>query len=174
MDLKRSAAIVAGCGALAVWLAGAATSGPRQSTSPIAIRPYAIEERGHELASEVARLRDRLRPTTPPLQSRDLFHYSPRKSASPARAVRPQPQALLDVSVRAAAVPPSAFTLLGIAEEDGTGGPVRTAIISAAGALLHVKIGDTVGDRYRVAAISGESVDMTATSDGADLRLSLK
>ena len=48
-----------------------------------------------------------------------------------------------------------AFTLLGIAEEDGTEGPVRTAIISAAGALLHVKVGDTVGDRYRVAAISG-------------------
>src|SRR6266513_1573829 len=135
MDLKRSAAIAAGCGALAVWLAGAATSGPRPSTSPIEIKPYAIEERGHELASEVARLRDRLRPTTPPLQSRDLFHYSPRESAPPARAVRPQPpKALLDVPVRAAEVPPPAFTLLGIAEEDGAEGPVRTAIISVAGA----------------------------------------
>jgi hypothetical protein len=174
MDLKRSSAIAAGCGVLAVWLAAAATSGPRSRSAPIEIKSHAIEERGNELASEVARLRERLRPTTAPLQSRDLFHYSQLRPGSASDgATAAQPRELPALPAPSAVLPPS-LRLLGIAEEDMTDRPVRTAIISSAGALLLVKVGDSVSDGYRVVAISSEAVELTAGSDAATLRLTLK
>src|SRR5712671_2662713 len=75
MNLKRTATIAVVGGALAAWLAGAATS--NRSIAPPIVAPAApIEARGAELANEIARLQERLRPTATPRQpGRNLFAY---------------------------------------------------------------------------------------------------
>src|SRR4051812_27351956 len=75
MNLKRTATIGAVGGALVAWLASAATSN-RPIPPPIVIRTPPIDLRGAELADEVARLHERLRPTTTPNQpGRNLFSF---------------------------------------------------------------------------------------------------
>src|SRR6266481_2172087 len=85
MNLKRTATIVAIGGALLAWLAGAATSNREIAPAPIS-RSAPIEARGAELAVEVARLHERLRPTATPRQpGRNLFvfHAAPARGALP-------------------------------------------------------------------------------------------
>src|SRR5712692_3626714 len=94
MNLKRTATIAVVGGALAAWLAGAATS--NRSIAPPILAPAApIEARGAELASEIARLHERLRPTaTPRLPGRNLFVYhaaAPHAGAPIAPAPTPAP-----------------------------------------------------------------------------------
>src|SRR5260221_4837035 len=120
MNLKRTATIVVGGAALAAWLAGAATSG-RAVPSPIAFQTPAIEMRGAELATEIARLHERLRPTVAPLQpGRNLFTFN----AVHARPIPPPlavaPQAAL-VEAPPAPVQP-VLKLSGIAEDPGPDG----------------------------------------------------
>src|SRR5205809_7934315 len=75
MNLKRTATIGAVGGALVAWLASAATSN-RPIPPPIVIRTPPIDLRGAELADEIARLHERLRPTTTPNQpGRNLFSF---------------------------------------------------------------------------------------------------
>src|SRR6266481_6318005 len=75
MNLKRTATIAVVGGALAAWLAGAATSN-RSIAPPILLPAAPIEARGAELANEIARLHERLRPTATPRQPRrNLFVY---------------------------------------------------------------------------------------------------
>ena len=80
MNLKRTAKIGAVGGALAAWLAAAATSGIRDVAPTRGVTITPIEMRGAELANEIARLHDRLRPTSSPRQpGRNLFQFtSPR------------------------------------------------------------------------------------------------
>src|SRR5262249_61781614 len=83
MNLKRTATIGVVGGALAAWLASAATSN-RPVPRPIVIPTPPIDLRGAELADEIARLRERLRPTTTPSQpGRNLFTFrAPRPRAA--------------------------------------------------------------------------------------------
>jgi len=64
--------------------------------------------------------------------------------------------------------------LSGIAEDRTPGGVVRTAIISGRGQLFLAKQGDAVTDRYQVARISSEVVELTDLTDGSLVRLALK
>jgi len=78
-------------------------------------------------------------------------------------------------AVDAPAPPPPAaveppFKLIGIAEDGGA----RTAILSSPAQLLMVRDGDLVASTYRVTGISADAVELTATADGAILRLALK
>jgi hypothetical protein len=174
MNQPRTVMLGAACGAVAVWLAAASTSNTSSSSQnpPQTIAP--IEARGAALAEEVARLRERLRPTAAPLHTRDLFHYrgpsgrgTQPSNAAPVSAAVPA----LDAAVPAAA---PALALVGLAEDAGPDGPIRTAIISGAGDLFLVKVGDPVTDRYRVAAISAGVVELTDVAAGTALRLALK
>jgi len=113
-----------------------------------------IDTRGAELASEIARLHERLRPDAPPVDpSRNLFAFraaAARRLPAPAPAPAPMP-ALSEALPQALAQP--AFKLAGIAEDAGPDGPVRTAIISGEGQLFMVKEGESVTSRYRVVKI---------------------
>jgi hypothetical protein len=172
MNLKRTATIVIVGGALAAWLAGAATSN-RDAAEPIVFRPAAIDVRGEQLASEVARLHERLRPTATPRQpGRNLFAF--RASAAPVfhAPIVDVPQAAL--TEVAAPAPQLALKLEGIAEDPGTDGPIRTAIISGAGQLFMVKEGENVTVQYRVARISADVVELADLVNGASRRLALK
>lgn len=175
MNLKRTLTIAVAGGAVAAWFAGAATSIHPPEQPPLAIQAPAIDARGAALASEVARLHDRLRPTTSPRQpGRNLFTF---------RAAPVRPSAALAVPATVVQAPPIAepsvppppmLKLSGIGEDPGDDGPVRTAIISAPGQLYIVKEGDTVTPRYRVAKISSDVVELSDVLDGSARRLALR
>jgi hypothetical protein len=173
MNLKRTATIVVGGAAIGAWLAGAATSNHRVPATSLAPTP-AIDLRGEALATEIARLQERLRPTSQPRQpGRNLFAF---------RARRPQPAQPM-VAATAGVMPPPALPLApalpslklaGIAEDEGPEGPVRTAIISGEGQLYLVKEGDEVTPRYRVGKIAADVVELIDVGDNSVRRLALR
>src|SRR5262245_31284855 len=152
MNVKRTATIVVGGAALAAWLAGAATSN-HVVRPPIDVPPPPVDAQGAELAKEIARLHERLRPTVPPAQpGRNLFTFRSR----PAPVAAPLPPPPSDpLPVTAAPAPPRfPFKLVGIAEDESDDGPVRTAILSGDGQVIMVKEGELIADRYRVMTIT--------------------
>jgi hypothetical protein len=173
MNLKRTATIAVVCGALAAWLAGAATSN-RAPIAPIVTRPAPIDARGAALATEIARLQDKLRPSATPRQpGRNLFTYhSPAAAAAPA-LVAPKPALSEAAPVFAPPQPP--LKLAGIAEDiDADGTPQRTAIISGEGQLFMVKEGESVTVRYRVTKISADVVELMDLATQTPRRLAMR
>ena len=169
MNVRRTVLLGALCGALVVWIATAATSRSRATTPTTPVVP-ATPASSEALAAEIERLHERLRPTVAPTESRDLFRYGARTSR---RAALPAaPAAVEPMPLPAPAAAP--FKLIGVAEDSGPDGPVRTAIISGTGDLLFVHEGDTVAGRYRVERISADAIELADTTGAAPLRLSLK
>src|SRR5258708_17014461 len=128
MNLKRTATITVGGGALAAWLAGAATSS--RSIAPPIVAPAApIEARGAELANEIARLHERLRPTATPAQpGRNLFLYH--AAAPRAAPIAPiAPKAALAEAPPAFTPPQPSLKLAGIGDDAGPDGPLLSAFI---------------------------------------------
>jgi hypothetical protein len=182
MNLKRTTIIFVGGAALAAWLSAAIS--PERSVAPVnAIAPAPVDATGAALASEIARLRQRLRPDARPGErTRNPFTFQ--RAQSPRGAGAASGPAPDDAGVAAAAVgvPRLRLTLAGIAEDpapDG-GGPVRTAIITGDGQLFLAKVGDTVTDRgvdvveYRVGTISADSAELIDLRDSTIRRLVLK
>lgn len=177
MNVKRTLTLGVAGGALVVWLAAAATS-PTPPSAPLAVTPTtAVDRSGAELSAEIARLRERLRPSAQPAQSRDLFRYRARDAARSAVAARDSALAA-QLSAQEAPVPSPSnavpLKLVGMAEDPGDAGPVRTAILSGFGDLFIVKAGDSIAGRYRVAAISADSIDLVDVSTNAPLRIPVK
>lgn len=173
MNLKRTATIGAVGGALAAWLAAAATSGVRDVAVPRMVTITPIETRGAELSNEIARLHDRLRPTSAPRQpARNLFQFTSAKPR-PAVPVTTTP-ALTEASLAAVPVALPPLKLSGIAEDPGADGPIRTAIISGQGQLFLVKEGEMVTTRYRVVKISADGVELLEVGTNTPLRLVMK
>jgi hypothetical protein len=172
MNVSRTLTLTAISGALVAWFAGAATSN-REVAPPIVLPPPHVDAQGADLAKEIARLHERLRPDATPRQpGRNLFTY---RSAPAVRQQQPIAFAMapaLAEPANAPALPP--LKLSGIAEDDGPDGPVRTAIISGEGQLFLVKPGDAVTPRYRVARVGADAVELTDTIDNSVRRLALK
>ena len=74
----------------------------------------------------------------------------------------------------AVAPPPPPFKLIGIAEDAGADGPIRTAIVSGPGQLFMVKEGQNVTLRYSVTKIAADVVELRDPGDHSTLRLALK
>ena len=173
MNGKRTATIGVVGGALAAWLAGAATSNRHPVDSTIA-KPTPIELRGAELATEISRLRERLHPAIEPQRpARNLFRYSSKAAAPPPPHVASPAPGLSETPAQPAPSAPP-LTLVGIAEDPGPDGPVRTAIISGFGQLFFVKEGDSIGARFRVQHLSGEVAELSDLVDATIYRLALK
>lgn len=168
MNLRRVAIFSALAAAGAAVLAGAMTSGRGESAIvPMASAP-AVELQGAELAEEIARLRDRLRPTSEPrLPARNLFRFGTLEKPAIDSVALDQP-----VMTASPALPP--LKLVGIAEDPGTDGPVRTAILSGLGELFLAEEGETVALRYRVAQISSGGVVLTDLTDQTEIHLSFR
>ena len=173
MNVKRIAAIGAVGGALAVWLAAASTMLTQPVVDTSERKTTAVELRGAALAAEITRLRERLRPTAvPQLPSRNLFEFS---RTAPARAASPPPRDLQEAEApRPAPAAPPPLRLVGMAEDAGPEGPVRTAIISGFGQLFIVREGERVTARYQVAKISGEAAEIRDLGDNSTITLVLK
>ncbi len=173
MNMKRTATLALVGVPAAAWLYAAATSGVvRREIAPAATRNTAIEARSAVLATEVARLHERLRPDATPRQpGRNLFAFTAARPAVVAAAARP---ALSEAAPMPLPPPPPPFKLIGIAENPGPEGPVRTAIISAPGQVFLVRPGDTIALRYRIVNVSADVVEMINVGDNSTLRLALR
>lgn len=171
VNLKRVTMFGAAGGALAVWLAAAATAPARQPAPIPAPKAKAVDASGAKLAVEVMRLRERIRPVATPLHSRDLFHFAGAPVRQHARAAAPAAAVEPDSTVVSAAVEP--LKLVGLAE-DNRAGLERTAIVSGFGQLFIVKEQEAVTDRYRVQRISSEAVELLDLTNQTTLRLVLK
>jgi hypothetical protein len=174
MHVKRTAGIVLGGGAIAAWLAGAATSN-RAVPDPIIPAPAPIDARGSNLAKEIARLHERLRPAAAPhMPGRNLFAFHATAAPAPP-TVAAVATAIVEAPIGRAADALPALKLSGIAEDpaDG-GGTIRTAFISTGNQLLVVKEGEAVGDRYRVMKITSDTVELIDLSDNSTRRLAMK
>lgn len=174
MHVKRTLTLMAIGGAAIAWFAGAATS--TRVPAPIVIAPRAaMDVESADLAKEIARLHDRLRPDAAPRQpARNLFAFHAAAARPAARVASPPVFSEQPASVAPAAPPLPPLKLDGIAEDAGPDGPVRTAIISADGQLFLVKPGEAVTPRYRVSRIAADVVELTDTIDGSTRRLALK
>jgi hypothetical protein len=172
MNFKRTATIALVGGALIAWLAGAATSIHPPSTI-VRTPPTAIDERSGALASEIAKLHERLHPTAMPSQpARNLFVYrAAAKPAAPAPSA-PPPAIVEAPAALAPAQPP--LKLAGIGEDEGADGPIRVAFISGEGQLFMVKEGEMVTSRYKVAKISADVVELTDLATNTPRRLALR
>jgi hypothetical protein len=171
MNMNRTATIVVGA-ALLAWLAGAATSNHAIPPAPV-VEPRAIESRGAELADEIARLHERLRPVaTPRHPARNLFAYRAMSAPAAAPVVPARRPALTEAAPAPLALP--ALKLAGIAEDSGADGPERTAFISGEGQLFMVKEGETVTPRYRVTKISADVIELIDLTDNTVRRLALR
>ena len=172
MNPKRTATIVVVGGALLAWLAGAATSNRAIEPAPVLSIP-AIDNSGVALEKEITRLHERLRPTATPTQSnRNLFSFR----SAPVRAVptpsAPAAPALVEAPPLPPPLPP--LKLVGVAEDPGADGPVRTAIVVGDGQLFTVKEGENVTARDRVARISVDVVELLDLNDNSLRRLALR
>ena len=173
MSVKRSVLFGVVGGAIAVWLAAAATSTTRPAAPIAAPRTDLADRSGTALAAEIARLHERLRPGDTPLQSRNLFRYSaPATAARRAEPVAPPVPVVQQQQAPAAIISP--LKLVGIAEDAGDPGPTRTAIISGFGELFLVKEGEAVTLRYRVSRIAPDAVELVDVGDNTPLRLVLR
>ena len=172
MNVKRTATIVVAGGAVGAWLYASATSGNRDRVESIVVKPPAIDSRGAALASEIARLHERLRPSATPRQpGRDLFSFVAPAPSRPAPVQMPNAAPAEAPIVRP--VPP-ALKLSGIAEDATPDGLVRTAILSGFGQLFVAKEGDSVTERYRVVRISSDVVELSDLTEGRTIRLALR
>ena len=172
MSAKRTLTLVVIGAALIAWLAGAATSNRELPPRPIATRAP-VDLKGADLAKEITRLRERLRPEALPRQpGRNLFAFHAAIQRRPA-IVEPPKAAISEAAAPLAPLLPP-LKLDGIAEDAGPDGPVRTAIISADGQLFLAKEGEAVTARYRVTKIAADVVELADTLDGSTRRLPLK
>ena len=136
MNLKRTATIVVVGGALLAWLAGAATSNR-------AIEPAPADRACPRSTRAASRSRRKSRGSTnvcgrPPRRINRVAISSRsarRASARCRRRSAPPAPALVEAPPLPPPLPP--LKLVGIAEDPGADGPVRTAIIAGERAALH-------------------------------------
>jgi hypothetical protein len=175
MHVKRTAGIVLGGGAVAAWLAGAATSN-RALPDPVLPMRAPVDARGADLSNEIARLRARLRPAaTPHAPGRNPFAF--RAEALPRQEISAPARSPAFVEAAPAVHPdaPALPKLSGIAEDvTPDAGVVRTAFISAGGQLFMVDEGQELMARYRVQKITADAVELIDLTDNSTQRIVMK
>jgi hypothetical protein len=175
----RRAAVYGGGALLVAWLAAANSFPVREDTTARDRARLAAASGTQALSAEVQQQATRLHqliaeapaPTNNP---RNLFAFGAPRTA-------PSKPNLVEATSLEAPAPPAApaspaLLLMGIAEDAKPDGVQRTAVISGDGdALFMVKEGDTVADRYRVAKIGADAVELEdLTVKGSIRRLALR
>jgi hypothetical protein len=161
---------------LAAWLASAASTSrqaappeqPARGTSGPSTDTLAVDVQEH-----ATRLRERLAAApNPQLPRRNPFLFESRPSPPSRQAARPpEPVAIPELQP----APEPVLSLIGIAEDRGAQGPIRTAVIAGdADELFMVTAGQTVLRRYRVEAIGADVVELKDIGTGVVRRLALR
>jgi hypothetical protein len=172
MHVKRIVLFGIGGAGLAAFVAASVSTGIRQTIDAPLTPPHdPVAATAGDLAAEAARLRERLTPTTTPLQpGRNLFRFNAGAPAANKLADVPIP----DTSVASDVAPAPALKLVGLAADSSPEGVRRTAIISAAGVLVFATEGELVLSRFRVSSIDDDGLELVDTLTTASRRLSLK
>jgi hypothetical protein len=166
--VKRTVTLVAVGAAFTVWLYAAESADVRVMPAGV-LKTKPVSKRRPDPVLDIPRLHPWPKGAALVSNGRDVFAF---KSPRPVRSqiapapVQPAPQAIAPASPR--------FLLSGIAEQAGPEGPVRTAIISAPGALFLVREGEMLSPLYRVARISDNAVDLVELATNADVRIHMQ
>jgi hypothetical protein len=162
---------------LAAWLASAASMTFQSQEEPGEPAVTRDDTSPQTLATEVqaqaAKLRQRLASApVPQSPHRNPFLFEARPQAAPRPIARPVPTV---EEVAPAAPPDPALFLIGVAEDQGPKGILRTAILSDdAEAVFMVTVGETLLGRYRVEAIGADVVELKDIGSQATRRLALR
>lgn len=175
MTVRRAVVYGGTCCLLAAWLASAASTMRRQPLTyqePNVTGTTATETLASEVQAHAARLRERLASAPrPQLRHRNPFTFESRRTVVAKPAARPDP------AVAAEPLPPlePALALIGIAEDQGPKGLVRTAVITDdADSVFVLAVGETLLDRYTVQAIGSDAVELKDIASNAVRRLALR
>jgi hypothetical protein len=175
MTVRRAVVYGGTCCLLAAWLASAASTTRRRPPAyqeANAAGTTATETLASEVQAHAARLRERLASAPrPQLPHRNPFTFQPRPSVPARPAARPDP------AIAAEPLVPSEPTLalIGIAEDRGPDGLVRTAVITDdADGVFVLAVGETLLERYRVEAIGADAVELKDVATNAVRRLVLR
>lgn len=156
------------------WLVAAAGTflqAPVPRVAPPPSQPSDIEVLAATVREQAARLRTRLDPA-PTLVDvvRNPFAFAPRRRDTArqvvATATVEPPREVPATPAR----PAPTLGLVAIVTDQGA----RRAVLSAAGEITIVSVGDIVANRYRVAAISADVVELEDDRGGPTLRLGLR
>jgi len=169
----KSTAAASGAMVVATWLASyAPVGGPREDPARVP-SPAHTETAAADIQREADRLHDRLdRVASYKLPQRNLFRFSDRPAAR--EIPRQLPAIVTEVPSSIPEPPVIRLMLSGIAEDVVGDQVIRTAIISAPDNVHIVKIGDSIGDSYKVTKIDADAVELSRLDDSSTLRLQLR
>lgn len=176
MTIRRAVVYGGCCCLLAAWLASAASTFRRPPVAyqePAATGTSATETLAAEVQAHAARLRERLAlAPRPQLPHRNPFVFDVKPVAPP------KPMATrADAAIPAEPLPPPepTLTLIGITEDQGPKGLVRTAVLTDdADAVFVLTVGEMILDRYKVEAIGADAVELKDVGTNAIRRLALR
>ena len=175
MTVRRAVVYGGTCCLLAAWLASAASTTRRRPPAyqePNVTGTTATETLASEVQAHAARLRERLASAPrPQLPHRNPFMFESR------RIVPARPAARTDPAIVAEPLPPPepALALIGIAEDQGPKGLVRTAVITDdAENVFVLAVGEKLVERYSVEAIGADAVELKDVTTNAVRRLVLR
>jgi hypothetical protein len=175
MTIRRAALYIGGASLLVAWLSSAASlslqTPPRQLPAPASNEP-SPELIAASVQAQAKRLKERL--ATAPLPQepiRNPFAFGPVNPPPPTSARRLQ----ASVDEPPALIPPDPMlALIGIGESRNPDGIVRTAMITTdRDELVVAAVGDVVVQRYQVAAIGPDAVELSDVATGTIRRLSV-
>ena len=162
---------------LAAWLASAASTTFQHPQEPVPEGSSGLTTSTEALAADVqahaVRLRERLATApVPQLPHRNPFTFQARPPVPRQIARRLEPAILAPEPV---SIPEPVLSLIGVAEDNGSSGVTRTAILSDDhdGVLL-VTVGQTVLGRYTVEQIGADAVELKDVESNAIRRLALR
>jgi hypothetical protein len=176
MTIRRAALYIGGASLLVAWLSSAASvslqTPPRQLPAPESTES-SPELIAASVQAQAKRLKERL--ATAPLPQepiRNPFAFRPVNPPPPVPGRR------LQAAVDEPPVPVTAdpmLALIGIGESRNPEGIVRTAMITTdRDELVVAAVGDMVLERYKVAAIGADAVELSDGATGTVRRLSLR
>lgn len=175
MTSRRAIAYFGGASLMLAWLAVASGDArrPRQVRAPSQPGDAAVLATiATDVQAQAARLRQRLATAPAPAGPlRNPFAFEAPRVRAGHRAQAPI------VAPAEVPVPPAepVLVLIGIAEQAGAAGRVRTAMISnGTDDLLMVAEGQAIGERYRVMTIGADVVELKDVTTGATRRLALQ
>lgn len=170
----RGLAVLGGILALGGWLASSAAvwrgtavapSHPQPDVPP---PPIAVEAAA--VRDGIARLQER--PGAPAFKpaGRNPFRFHERQ---PAPEPVPQESGARPVLSTASPSTPD-LRLVGVAEDPGPDGPLRTAIVSGFDQLFMLKVGDLFGGHFKVLAVSADAIQVEDTTTGGGFTLTMR
>jgi hypothetical protein len=174
MTSRKAAVYGVGAALLVAYLAGANMPSQESPSREHAERPAATaggESLAVEVRSQAAKLQARMaQAPVPDANPRNPFSFAlaPRAARHALNRDGLNRDAMVhaavaeDAAARAVfAAPPTALTLMWIAEETTAAGPRRTAVIGGDGDTVYMVVeGQSVGSRYQVTKIGADAVEL--------------